>query len=62
METTIILDNEEAELFKSFQRHHDLFKHLEEKEAFSVKFGKVILNIDFGQVQNIVKEEIVWKR
>lgn len=62
METTITLSNEDAERFKSFQQHYDLFKMLEDKGAFTVQFGKVVLNIAFGEIQNCTKEEIVWKR
>lgn len=59
---TVILNGVEASQFKDFQRHHELFKVLQDKGAFDVKFGKVTLNIAFGQVQNVVKEEVIFKR
>lgn len=63
METvTIILNNEEAEKYKLFQKHYALFSTLQQKGVFDVQFGKCVLNIAFGQIQNIVKEEIVWKK
>lgn len=62
METTVILSPQDVELFKQFQQHYELFKAFEEKGVFTVGFGKVILNIAFGKVQNVVREEVVWKR
>ncbi len=58
----VFLSPVEAELFKKYQEHHWLFEELERSGAFNVQFGKVILNVAFGQVQNIVKEEVVYKR
>lgn len=52
----------EADRFKLFQKHHDLFEQLERTGALEVKFGKCILNFAFGELQNIVKEEIVYKK
>jgi hypothetical protein len=59
---TVFLTTEDVDKFVRFQKHYDLFTTLEEKKAFDINFGKVIFNIAFGEVQNIVKEEIVWKK
>ncbi len=58
----VLLTLEDAELFKKFQEHYWLFEELERNKVFDIAFGKCILNIAFNQVQNIVKEEIVYKR
>jgi len=62
MDTTVILTPTEAEQFIRFQKHHALFVIMEEAGAFDIGYGKVILNVAGGVVQNIVKEEIMWKR
>ena len=62
METTIILTAIDVEKFKLFQKHYDLFSKLEENEIFKMQFGKCILNIAFGTLQNIVKEEVVYRK
>ena len=59
---TLILTNEEAEMFKHYMKYHDLFVTMEAVGAFNVQYGKVILNCAGGLVQNIVKEEIAWRR
>lgn len=59
---TIILTNEEAEMFKSYMKHHELFVTMELTGAFNVQYGKVILNFAGGLLQNIQRDEIVWKR
>lgn len=60
--TTITLTDEEAEIFKSYMKHHDLFVIMEATGAFDVKYGKVILNCAQGLIQNVVIEQIAWKR
>lgn len=57
---TLILTEEESIAFKLFQKHYDLFKILEETKALEIQYGKCVINIAFGQVQNIVKEESVY--
>lgn len=59
---TIFLTPLEVEQFKEYQRHYELFNKLQEHKVLDIGFGKVIINIAYGQVQNIVKEECVWKR
>ena len=63
METvTIFLTKEEADKFKTYQQYHDVFMVLLSKGVFDVQFGKCIMNFAFGKLQNVVKEEIVWKK
>lgn len=59
---TVILTNEEAELFKSYMKHHDLFLTMELTGVFDIQYGKAVLNFSQGLLQNITKEEIAWKR
>jgi hypothetical protein len=59
---TIILSDEDADKFVAFQKHYALFTIMEKAGAFDVSYGKVILNVAGGIVQNIVKEEVVYKR
>jgi hypothetical protein len=61
-DTTIILSPIEATQFIAFQKNYQLFSHLMASGCFDVQFGKVVINIAYGQVQNIVKEEVVWKK
>jgi hypothetical protein len=56
----IELTNDEAVQFREYQKHHDLFTIMETTGAFNVGYGKVILNIAGGVVQNVVKEEVVY--
>jgi hypothetical protein len=58
---TIELTNEEALQFREYQKHHDLFAIMESTGAFDVQYGKVILNIAAGTVQNIERNEVVYK-
>lgn len=62
METTLILSPTEIETFKRFQKYHDLFVTMENVGVFDIGFGKATLNYAGGILQNIVKEEIVYKR
>lgn len=59
---TIILTTEDAEKFKVFQKYYALFNMLIEKGVFNIQFGKCILNIAYGEVQNVVKEEVIYKK
>lgn len=58
--TTIILTTEDAEKFKMFQKHYDLFTQLEVNDVFNMQFGKVIMSFAYGELQNIIKEECVY--
>lgn len=63
METIIVnLTPFEAESFKRFQKYHHLFSVLEETQALDIQFGKAIINFAFGEVQTVVKEEVVYKK
>ena len=59
---TLILTKEEIEQFKVFQKNIVLFNLLLENKVFDMQFGKVILNIAYGELQNIVKEEMVHRK
>ena len=61
-QVTIFLTHQDAELFKSFNQFHKTFELLCKSGAFDIKFGKAILNFANGELQNITKEEIVWKK
>lgn len=52
----------DAERFKKFQQNYWLFEALEQKGVLDMQFGKCTLNIAHGEIQNIVKEEMVWKK
>ena len=62
MENTIILTEHEAKQFLLYQKYHDIFQKLNESNAFSLEFGKVTLNFAYGELQNIVKENMVYRR
>ncbi len=59
---TIILTDIEAEKWQKFQKNYELFEALNSKGVLDMEFGKTTINIAYGEVQNIVKEEVVWKR
>lgn len=40
----------------------DVFTALKQSNALSVKYGKIILNFAGGFLQNVVKEEMIFKR
>ena len=62
MDVTILLTPQDAELFKKFQQYHHIFALLESESAFDIGWGKVVLNFADGELQNCIKEEVVWKR
>ncbi len=63
METvTIVLTTIEANKFKTFQKYYWLFDAMLDKGVFDMEFGKVTINIANSQVQNLVKEEMVWRK
>ena len=52
----IELTNEDAELFKSFRQHQDVFKALMDAGLDSTKNGKLILNYNhLGEMLDIEK-------
>lgn len=53
---TIQLTNEEAELFKLFREHQDLFKSLVDAGLLDTANGKLILNYNYmGKICDIEK-------
>lgn len=61
-EVTLILTTPEAILFRDFQQFHSTFALLVQKGVFDIKYGKAVLNFSNGELQNITKEEVVWKK
>lgn len=61
-DTIVHVTPEIADQFVLFQKHYELFNTLEKKGVFDISFGKVIINIAYSQVQNIVKEEMMWRK
>lgn len=59
---TIQITNPEAILFREYQKHHEIFLNLQKQGIFDIQFGKCTLNFAYGELQNIIKEEIVWKK
>jgi len=56
------MTKEEAEKFLVFQKHYDFFLQLDQHRIFDINFGKVTLNFAFKTLQNIVKEEMVYRK
>lgn len=59
---TLILKPLEAEQFITFQKYYEVFIKLQESNALDIQFGKCVLNFAFGELQNIVKEVVVYKK
>lgn len=49
-------------MFKNFKEFHEMFALLVKQGVFDTQYGKVTLNFSNGQLQTIVKEEVVYKR
>lgn len=63
MEQSILyLNNVEAEKFLLFQKYHALFDTLDKGRVFDMAFGKVTINIAFNEIQNVVKEDMIYKK
>lgn len=60
--TPVLLTDEDAKKFVLFQKYYDIFTELDKNKAFDVEFGKVTLNIYSRQIQNIVVEQVIYKR
>ena len=58
----VYIPNEEATKFLLFQKHYELFELMEKIGALNVKYGKCVINFKDGVVENVTKEEIVYKR
>lgn len=61
-EVTVMLTTPEALLFKDFMKYHETFGRMIQSGIFDIQFGKCTLNFAFGDVQTIVKEEVVYKK
>lgn len=59
---TIFLTTPEAILFRDFQKYHDLFVVLQRNGILDMQFGKCTLNFANGALQNVVKEEVVYRK
>ena len=55
----IELTEQDAKDFLLFRKHQDLFYKLE--PSLDIEFGKITLNFAFGELQNIVKEQMSWR-
>lgn len=63
METvTLVLTKDDADAFKRYRKHQDFFIILDKQGAFDIQFGKCTMNFAGGILQNIIKEEVVWRR
>jgi 3'-phosphoadenosine 5'-phosphosulfate (PAPS) 3'-phosphatase len=60
--TPVQMTDEDVRKFLLFQKYYDIFKKLDEAKAFDILYGKVIMNISGGVIQNIVKEEVVYHK
>lgn len=58
----IFIPDAEAQQFILFQKHYDLFLAMEKSGALNIGYGKCVINFKAGLVENITKEEIVYKR
>lgn len=58
----IFIPDEEAKKFLIFQEHYDIFVAMQAADAFSVGWGKVVLNFANYELQNVVREEVAWRR
>lgn len=59
---TIILSTPEAVMFRDYQQFHDMFSLLVKQGVFDVKYGKVVLNFQGGELVAIEKNESVWHK
>ena len=58
----IELTETEVESFKKFQKYRELFSILDQSGVFEIGYGKAVINIAGNIVQNVVVEEVKWKR
>lgn len=56
------MTTEDERKFKIFMKYYELFSVLINNKIFDIEFGKCTLNIARGEVQNIVKEQMVFRR
>lgn len=60
--TAIYLTPAQAQMFIDFQKYHETFALLIQHGLFDIQYGKCTINIAHGLVQNIVREDVVYKR
>lgn len=60
-EINIFLNEEEAKKWLEYQKHYNTFMLMIKHGIFDIKFGKAILNFANGELQNLTKDEIVWR-
>ncbi len=58
----IYIPDSEAKQFLLFQKHYELFIALEQSGALNIGYGNCVINFAGGVVQNISKNEVVYKR
>lgn len=60
---TVILTPLDAEQFKTFQKYHDVLSVLvKTPQLLDILTGKIVMNFVGGELQNVVKEEIKYRR
>jgi len=59
---TVELTPQDAKDFILFRKYQTLFEQLDKDKTLDLQFGKITLNYAFGELQNIVKEAMVYKR
>lgn len=60
-EITLFITPIEAELWKKFQKHHELFKLLVEKGVFENKNANIMLNFDKdGNIGSIERHDFLY--
>lgn len=64
METFIKIEltTPEAVMFREFQKYNAVFALMIKNGVFDVQYGKCTLNFHAGELQNITKEEVVYKK
>lgn len=62
-EVNIFLTPLDAELFKKFQKHHQLFKLLVEQGVFDNKNANIMINFDVnGEIGSIERHDILYSK
>lgn len=61
-DVTLILTTPEAMMFRDFQKYHEVFELMIKSGVFDIRYGNCTLNFADGQLMNITKNEIVWKK
>lgn len=59
---TIILSDEDTKIFLEFQKNYQTYAVLAKELNIGVGYGKLIMNFAGGILQNVVREEIVYRK